>query len=203
MFTLNTLRKYYPANYVLLLYVILLVGLSACHPAPPQIVIETSLGEITAEVYPDKAPVTAGNFLKLIDRKVFDQGATFYRVTRDNNQPNNEFKIDVIQGGLPEDYTEVDPIPHETTKDTGLSHVDGSLSMARSEPGTASSEFFICIGDQPELDFGGRRNPDGVGFAVFGRVTGGMDIVRKIQQQKDDGQYLVDPIQILTIRRAK
>lgn len=202
MFTLKDFRKSYPANYMLLLCVILLVGLSACNSKSSQIVIETSLGEITAEIYPDEAPVTAGNFLKLVDTKMFDQGATFYRVTRDDNQPNNEFKIDVIQGGL-RGYAETDPIPHETTKETGLSHVDGSLSMARSEPGTASSEFFICIGDQPELDFGGRRNPDGVGFAVFGRVTGGMDIVRKIQQQKDDGQYLTEPVEILVIRRVK
>ena len=144
MFTLKTFRKNYPANYMLPLCVMLLVGLSACHSRYPQVMIETSLGEITAEIYPDKAPVTAGNFLKLIEREAFDQGATFYRVTRDDNQPNNEFKIDVIQGGL-RGYTETDPIPHETTKETGLSHVDGSLSMARSEPGTASSEFFICI----------------------------------------------------------
>ena len=178
------------------------MGLSACHSGHPQVVIETSLGAITAEIYPDEAPVTAGNFLKLVDGKMFDQGATFYRVTRDDNQPNSEFKIDVIQGGL-RGYTETDPIPHETTKETGLSHIDGSLSMARSEPGTASSEFFICIGEQPELDFGGRRNPDGVGFAVFGRVTAGMDIVRKIQKQKDDGQYLTEPVVILTIRRIK
>lgn len=202
MFTLKVFWKNYPANYMLLLCVMLLVGLSACSSKSSQVVIETSLGEITAEIYPDQAPVTAGNFLKLVDAKMFDQGATFYRVTRDDNQPNNEFKIDVIQGGL-RGYTETDPIPHETTKETGLLHVDGSLSMARSEPGTASSEFFICIGDQPELDFGGRRNPDGVGFAVFGRVTGGMDIVWKIQQQKDDGQYLTEPVQILTIRRVK
>lgn len=202
MSNLKVLWKSCPANYILLWCVMLMMGLSSCHSGYPQIVIETSLGEITAEIYPDDAPVTAGNFLKLVDGKMFDNGATFYRVTRDDNQPNNEFKIDVIQGGL-RGYAETDPIPHETTKETGLSHVDGSLSMARSEPGTASSEFFICIGEQPELDFGGRRNPDGVGFAVFGRVTAGMDIVRKIQKQEDDGQYLTEPVEILSVRRVK
>ena len=74
------------------------------------------------------------------------------------------------------------PIPHETTQQTGLRHADGTLSMARNEPGTASSEFFICVGDQPELDFGGKRNPDGAGFAAFGKVLAGLDVVRKIHQ---------------------
>lgn len=183
-----------------LLCVLVFFCLCACRSKHPQVVIETSFGEIKAEIYVDKAPVTAGNFLKLVDEERYNEGAVFYRVTRNDNQPNNEFKIDVIQGGLRE-VGETDPIPHETTQDTGLKHLDGSLSMARSNPGTASSEFFICIGDQPELDFAGRRNPDGVGFAVFGRIIEGMDIVRKIQQQRDKDQYLPEPIQIYSIRR--
>lgn len=171
----------------------------SCQSKHPQVVIETSMGEIQAEIYLEEAPITAGNFLQLVTENRY-AGASFYRVTRDDNQPDNEFKIDVIQGGL-RGTDEAAPIPHETTKITELHHLDGSLSMARSEPGTASSEFFICIGNQPELDFGGRRNPDGVGFAVFGRVTKGMEVVKKIQQEKDKGQYLTEPIRITTIRR--
>lgn len=169
--------------------------------ANPRIVIDTGQGTITAEIYLDRAPVSAGNFLKLVDEGFYDRGnASFYRVTRADNQPNNEVKIDVIQGGLRSETT-ADPIPHETTETTGLRHLDGSLSMARAEPGTASSEFFICIGDQPELDFGGKRNPDGQGFAVFGRATDGMPVVRSIQALPDQGQYLTEPVKIRSIKR--
>ncbi|MCJ7679342.1 MAG: peptidylprolyl isomerase, partial [Candidatus Aminicenantes bacterium] len=95
------------------------------------------------------------------------------------------------------------PIGHETTETTGVKHEDGVISMARSEPGTASSEFFICINAQPELDFGGKRNPDGQGFAAFGRVIEGMDIVRKIQAVEAPRQYLETPIHILSIERLE
>ena len=175
---------------------------TSCKPSTPKVVIQTSLGDITAEIYIEQAPVTAGNFLSLTDAGIYDTGASFYRVVRNDNQPNNDVKIDVIQGGL-RDARErsLTPIRHETTQETGLKHVDGALSMARNIPGTAAAEFFICIGDQPELDFGGRRNPDGVGFAVFGRVISGMEVVRKIQQQEDNNQSLVEPVQIISIQR--
>ncbi|MDR1781149.1 MAG: peptidylprolyl isomerase [Tannerella sp.] len=178
-----------------------LLCLSGCYSHNPRIVIETPFGNITAEIYEKQAPISAGNFLKLIDKGLFEQNKTvFYRVVRMDNQPNNDVKIEVIQGGL-DDREVAAPIPHETTEMTGVKHLDGTLSMARSQPGTASSEFFICIGDQPELDFGGKRNPDGQGFAAFGRVIEGMDIVKKIQQQKDDRQYLIEPVAITSIRR--
>ena len=168
----------------------------------PKVVIQTDLGAVTAEIYVEQAPVTAGNFLSLVEAGVYDTGASFYRVVRDDNQPNSDVKIEVIQGGLRDSRDKsLTPIRHETTQETGLKHVDGALSMARSAPGTANSEFFICIGDQPELDFGGRRNPDGVGFAVFGRIIDGMDVVLKIQQQEDRNQSLIDPVQIFSIRR--
>jgi peptidyl-prolyl cis-trans isomerase A (cyclophilin A) len=175
---------------------------TGCKQAYPKVIIQTTLGDMTAEIYIEQAPVTAGNFLSLIESGTFNTGATFYRVVRNDNQPNNSVKIEVIQGGL-RDSREgtLTPIRHETTQETGLRHIDGSLSMARSEPGTADAEFFICIGDQPELDFGGKRNPDGVGFAAFGRIIKGMDIVRKIQQQQDTNQYLIEPVQILSIHR--
>jgi peptidyl-prolyl cis-trans isomerase A (cyclophilin A) len=130
-------------------------------------------------------------------------GAVFYRVVTMDNQPNNDIRIEVIQGGQgrsphPQRF---DPIPHETTDKTGVLHKNGTISMARSDPGSASSEFFICVNDQPELDFGGKRNPDGQGFAAFGRVVQGMDVVRKIQQQPSESQMLAKPVKIHFIRR--
>ncbi len=109
----------------------------------------------------------------------------------------------MIQGGLKDnDHPQSLPIIiHETTAQTGILHKDGTISMARNEPGAASSEFFICINDQPQLDFGGRRNPDGQGFAAFGRVVEGMDVVRKIQSQPAQGQYLVRDMLILGIKK--
>jgi peptidyl-prolyl cis-trans isomerase A (cyclophilin A) len=179
----------------------LLLGLSApllaAGPVHPRVVMTTPLGEIVVELYPEKAPVTVANFLRYVDEKRFDE-AKFYRVVRPDNQPDRKVKIEVVQGGLGFEPTdkELPPIPHETTKTTGVLHKDGALSMARAEPGTASSEFFICVGDQPELDFGGRRNPDGQGFAAFGRVVKGMDVVRKIQLLPDEDQMLKAPVKI-------
>ena len=175
---------------------------TGCKQEYPKVIIQTTLGDMTAEIYIEQASVTAGNFLSLVESGTFNTGATFYRVVRSDNQPNNAVKIEVIQGGLRDSREgSLTPIRHETTQETGLRHIDGTLSMARSAPGTADAEFFICIGDQPELDFGGKRNPDGVGFAAFGRIIKGMDIVRKIQQQQDTNQYLIEPVQILSIRR--
>ncbi len=175
--------------------------------------MQTSAGNITLELYPDAAPLTVANFLNYVDRHFYDQGS-FYRVVRMDNQTQNTIKIEVIQGGLnlePENLPFA-PIAHETTADTGIRHTDGVISMARLEPGTASSEFFICINDQPELDYGGMRNPDGQGFAAFGRVVSGMNVVRAIQQMKTDtpptdsleytsGQILLEPVQIELVTR--
>lgn len=160
----------------------------------------TKLGTIVAELYPDKAPITCENFIKYIENNKFE-GAKFYRVVRMDNQPNNDIKIEVIQGGLGYDIEKY-PYPsikHETTKETGILHKNGTLSMARTKPGSAGSEFFICIGDQPELDFGGKRNPDGQGFAAFGKVIKGMDVVKKIQNMPNQDQMLVKPIKIYSI----
>jgi peptidyl-prolyl cis-trans isomerase A (cyclophilin A) len=167
---------------------------------PVEVTIETELGNILIELYVDKAPITCENFIKYIKNNMFE-GASFYRVVRSDNQPDNTIKIEVIQGGLGFDVEEspYPPIKHENTLETGLLHKNGTLSMARAEPGTASSEFFICIGDQPALDFGGRRNLDEQGFAAFGKVVRGMDIVRKIQQMKDEGQMLINPVKIKSI----
>ena len=170
----------------------------------PRALIRTDLGDIEVELYQERAPVTVANFLKYVDERRF-QGATFYRVVRLGNQPDNDVKIDVIQGGLGQDDHEsrLPSIRHETTRETGILHEDGVISMARLDPGTASSEFFLCVGDQPELDFGGRRNPDGQGFAAFGKVTLGMDVVRKIHQQPVEGQSLEPPVAIRDVVRVQ
>ncbi len=166
------------------------------------ILMETDLGNIVIELYLDRAPITAGNFLRYVGENRF-AGACFYRVVHMNNQPNNDIKIEVIQGGLKdEDHPQSLPtIPHETTDQTGILHKDGVISMARNEPGTASSDFFICINDQPELDFGGKRNPDGQGFAAFGKVIEGMKVVTEIQSQPQDDQYLLKDIRILNVKK--
>ncbi len=168
----------------------------------PMAELKTAFGEIVVEIDTIHAPLTANNFLHHVKRKTYD-GAVFYRVVRLDNQPNNDVKIEVIQGGLKDDekIDRIPPIEHETTQVSGILHKDGTLSMARYTPGTASTEFFICIGDQPELDFGGRRNPDGQGFAAFGKVVSGMDVVRKIQRLKDEDQMLIDPVEIEVIQK--
>ena len=187
--------------FLLTLVLLLLVG---CAAPKPQVLLRTEMGDIRVEVYPRQAPVTASNFLEYVDQGLWE-GAVFYRVVRMDNQPVNPVKIEVIQGGLFENAGSqaLPAIEHETTERTGLKHVDGAFSMARLEPGTAGSEFFICVGNQPELDFGGRRNPDGQGFAVFGTVIEGMDVVRSIQQMDTDGQMLKRPVEILSISKEK
>lgn len=170
----------------------------------PTVLIKTRLGNIVCAIDTVNAPVTSANFLKHIRNGTY-KNAVFYRVVRPDNQPNNKIKIDVIQGGLYSDegIDKIEPIVHETTKQTGIKHLDGTISMARNEPGTASTEFFICVGDQPGLDFGGKRNPDGQGFAAFGKVVEGMHVVKEIQRQKDDNQYLVNPLRILKMEIQK
>lgn len=168
----------------------------------PSCLIKTSMGDIQIELYPEKAPVTVANFLKYVDQKMYD-GTNFYRVCTPENEKERKVKIEVIQGGDVPEAKQFAPIPIETTRQTGLKHLDGTLSMARDQPNTATSSFFICINNQPELDFAGKRNPDGQGFAAFGRVTKGMQVVRAIQAQKDKQQYLIAPVTIQWIRRVE
>ena len=181
------------------------LGPVAAQPAPPAgptVVIETSLGEIRVVLDSLHAPATTANFLRYVDEHFFDD-TSFYRTVKPDNQPANAVKIEVIQGGLDDEAgAGYSAIPLERTSVTGLRHLDGVISMARDRPDTATSEFFICIGDQPELDFGGKRNADGQGFAAFGRVVSGMDVVRKIQQSPATEQRLAPKIAIRTVRRA-
>ncbi len=192
---------------------------------PVSVIISTPLGDIEVELATGQAPVTTSNFLHYVDGGVYD-GGRFHRTVTLGNQsnanlkkekigagidpradrarlPNDAVPIEVIQGGVnPERQGDLGPpIPLERTTETGLRHGDGAISMARLTPDSAVSDFFICIGAQPELDFGGTRNPDGQGFAAFGHVTRGMDVVRAIQQSPADGQALDPPIDITRITR--
>lgn len=164
-------------------------------------VIYTNKGNIELILYEKEAPVTSLNFMRYVDAKQYD-GAKFYRTVCPDNQPNNNIKIEVIQGGLEYNppHEEFPPIRHESTKETGIHHLDGTISMARADTGTVTSEFFICIGDQPELDYEGKRNPDLQGFAAFGQVNKGMNVVKRIQQLPASGQYLLSPVVIDSIR---
>ena len=164
------------------------------------VVIETQLGNIEATVDTAHAPVSAGNFLRYMDAGLYD-GGVFHRTVRPDNQPNNEVKIEVIQASRAQHTEGFPSIALERTTVTGLLHKDGTLSMARSQPDSATSDFFICIGDQPSLDMGGKRNADGQGFAAFGKVTKGMEIVRQIQNNPADGQKLKPPVRILKVSR--
>lgn len=173
-------------------------------PGRVHVSLETDLGHILLAIDTVSAPLTSGNFLRYVDENRF-VGASFYRTVTPDNQPDNDIRIEVIQGGIGfrESELRLPPIDHETTEMTGLRHLDGTLSMARSAPGTASSEIFICIGDQPSLDFGGMRNPDGQGFAAFGTVLDGMEVVRAIQARPANDQMLTDPVKIVSVARVK
>lgn len=164
--------------------------------------LETALGTIDLEVDVDRAPVTAANFLRYVDAGRYD-GGRFHRTVRPDTEVREDVPIEVIQAGVAPRREKQDfpPIPLERTRDTGLRHVDGALSMARAEPDSATSDFFLCLGDQPSLDFGGARNPDGQGFAVFGRVVRGMEVVRAIQAAPAEEQTLTPSVVIRSARR--
>ena len=166
------------------------------------IVIETRAGVIEADLDSARAPITVANFLKYVDAKRYD-GGRFHRTVTPDNQPDNLVKIEVVQGGTArvQGAQRWPAIELERTNVTTITHGDGVLSMARGGPNTATSDFFITIGPQHELDFGGKRNADGQGFAAFGRVTNGGDIVRTIQKSSAKLQHLDPPIDIVSIKR--
>jgi peptidyl-prolyl cis-trans isomerase A (cyclophilin A) len=178
--------------------------------APVRVRVQTELGDIMLEVDPARAPITVANFLKYVDAGHYD-GGVWHRTVKMDNQPESTVKIEVIQAGVnPERAKEGFPaITLERTNATGMLHKDGAVSMARGTPDSATSGWFICINDQPSLDFGGKRNPDGQGFAAFGRVIAGMDVVRKIQMAPSssdrttntEAQRLTPPIKILKVAR--
>lgn len=169
-----------------------------------RVVISTDFGDIEVDIDTENAPGTSANFLRYVDAGHYN-GGQFHRTVTMDNQPNDSVRIEVIQADVnEEEFGEqgFDAIPMERTSVTGLRHVDGAISMARGAPDSATSSFFFCINDQPSLDFGGNRNPDGQGFAAFGKVVSGMDVARMIQGQPVDAQQLDPPVRITSVRRA-
>ncbi|MEP6766960.1 MAG: peptidylprolyl isomerase, partial [Gemmatimonadaceae bacterium] len=166
------------------------------------IVIETTAGAIDADLDSARAPITVTNFLRYVDAHAYN-GGRFHRTVKSDNQPGNAVKIEVIQASVAAGDARVrfPAIELERTNVTRLSHTDFALSMARAGPNTATSDFFITIGSQPELDFGGKRNADGQGFAVFGHVVKGSEVARKIQQSPATEQNLTPPVAITRIAR--
>lgn len=164
----------------------------------PQIQIITSLGDIEIELYPKQAPITVAAFLKNIKAGLY-KNINFYRVIK-NEDLDLQNNYGIIQAGVWPSKTAVPTIQHESTKLTGLSHLSGTISMARTSGTQATSEFFICIGEQKIFDEGGGDLPeDKLGFAAFGKVISGMDVVRKIQNQKNDGDKFLKNIEISEI----
>ena len=167
-----------------------------------KVLMKTEIGTIIIELLPNQAPIIVKNFLQLMDEDRYND-FIFHRVVNMKNQSSNSVKIVLIQGGL--DFNQhpyvLPPISHESTNKTDLKHLNGTISMARNEPGSASSEIFICINDQPELDYNGSRNPDDLGFTGFVMVKSGVDIVKKIQQSPSDDQMLNKPIRVKSIKR--
>lgn len=167
----------------------------------PHVIIQTEFGDIEAELFRKEAPITVANFLRYVQGG-FYEGGQFFRTVTMANQPNNKVKIQIIQAEADPIKAEqaFAPIPLERTCDTGLKHLDGSLSMARDVPDSAQHSFSICVGEQPALDFGGKRNPDGQGFAAFGRVVKGMAVVHRIHARPAEGQQLTPPVGILRVQ---
>jgi peptidyl-prolyl cis-trans isomerase A (cyclophilin A) len=160
--------------------------------------IETVLGDIDIKVWQDRAPASAGYFLADVRAGRYD-GSTFFRiVTLANQDAEDHRKIEVIQGGLKHTRDDLPPaIPHETTAMTGLRHSKGTVSLARFAPGAVYHSFFICLRDEPALDFGGLRHPDGQGFAAFGEVVGGFDVVERIFACAEGTEHLKREVEIV------
>ena len=188
------------------------LSVAACSAAPdnshadPIVILDTTSGLIEITVYPEKAPISAADFLRYVDGGLYDDQG-FYRTVHAGNDPR-EMGMSLIQGGRLDREIIGGPIAHELTTDSGLSNANGAVSIARLEPGTGSATyFFINVGNNDFLDTGGSRNPDGQGYATFARVTSGMDVVRNIQNQETlvdtdpvtPNQTLAEPV---IIRRA-
>jgi peptidyl-prolyl cis-trans isomerase A (cyclophilin A) len=185
-------------------------------PAPPpakppvRVALETPQGRIVIALAVDQAPLTTANFLRYVDRRLYDK-ATFFRASR----APGAVDYGLIQGGL-QGIGALPPVAHEPTSQTGLKHVDGTVSIARTAPGTATSDFFICVGDAPYLDANpaapnNNQGGDNLGFAAFGRVVEGMDVVKKILALPTPGkainpvmagQILDPPVPITAARRV-
>jgi peptidyl-prolyl cis-trans isomerase A (cyclophilin A) len=205
-------RKEVQVQQLILIVALMLAGgMSDVRPAPDRISPEsvvrvlmvTEVGDIEIEVDIARAPISGANFLKYVDARKYD-GGSFHRTVRPDNQKDHPVPIGVVQAQSAADEPgDLFPaVPLERTRDTRLLHKDGTVSLARAGVDTATDHFFICIGDQPALDYGGARNPDGQGFAAFGRVVSGMHVVRKIQAAPARGERLTPPIGIISVRRV-
>lgn len=172
-------------------------------PNDPHIKIETTQGDIIVQLFPDKAPKTVAAFLSYVEAGYYKE-SNFYRVLKNENVPA-EYNTGLIQGGIfhsnPTVHDQLKGTEHESPRTTGLSHKSGTISMARSTPGSATSEFFICVGDQQQFDSSNRTGSDGLGYAAFGKVIDGMDVVAAIQNKKSKGESFIDKIRIRQIRR--
>ncbi len=188
------------------LLIVFLFLLTACSPhyKNPHVRIETDKGDIEVELFPDQAPKSVAAFLSYVDSGYYKE-TNFYRVLNDDNQPSDSYRSKLVQGGLWKSKyklsSSVPGIPHETTQQTKILHTDGTLSLARTKPGTATTEFFICLGDQHGFDYGGSNNPDGQGYAAFGRVVKGMDVVKEIYYSPEYDQSFTPPVGISNIVR--
>lgn len=158
----------------------------------PRVRIDTPAGRVVVEVDVDRAPVTSCNFLRYVARGHYD-GGLFFRTVHSDRDTDVDRRISVVQGASRRPDTE-DSVRLERTNATGLSHIRGTVSMARTAPDTAKSSFFVVITDSPALDFGGHRNPDGQGFAAFGRVTDGLDILDQIWARQTRDEMLIEPV---------
>jgi peptidyl-prolyl cis-trans isomerase A (cyclophilin A) len=189
--------------YKLLIFAALFISCNQPAYKNPHIIINTQLGDIEVELFSDQAPKTAAAFLSYIDSGFYNN-TSFYRVLKTDAFPTDN-NTGIIQGGMwqtnPAKKITIPGIEHETTKQTGLTHQSGTISLARTTPGSANTEFFICIGDQSPLDFARRGTEDGQGFAAFGKVFKGMEIVRKIQAQKSHGDKFDEKTGIRKITR--
>jgi len=191
--------------YKFLIIIFAVLAITCNQPAykNPHILINTQLGDIEVELFPEKAPKTVAAFLSFIDSGFYNN-SSFYRVLKADELPSDN-NTGLIQGGTwqtnPSLKTRITGIEHESTKQSGLSHQSGTISLARTTPGSATTEFFICIGDQSALDHGMQGTEDGQGFAAFGKVFKGMPVVRKIQAQQSHGDSFDEKIKIYKISR--
>ena len=183
-------------------FIFVLILLPLCFSQ--QVRIETEVGDIVVELYPSKAPVTVANFLRYVDGGFYN-GGSFYRTVRQDNEVRKDVPIEVIQAGVHswKERLSFPPIVLERTSLTGIRHTSGAISMARTSADSATSSFFICVRDLPSLDFAGKRNLDGQGFAAFGTVVQGMDVVKRINAARAEGQAIMPPVRILQISRVK
>ena len=183
---------------------LLVAGCKVNKTVNPHIAIQTQSGDIELELYPKQAPKTVAAFLGYIDSG-FYFNSNFYRVLNLENQPTNAPKTELIQGGIwKTNHTkavQIPGIPHESTQETGIHHTDGVISLARLAPGTASTEFFICVGKQSGLDYGGENVADRQGYAAFGKVVKGLNIIQKIYRHNENDQYFTPAVPIYNIVR--